>query len=61
MAKAIPMTPRFNPIAKINEKINLPKTVEAMETTIVYLTSPAARSPFDNGPENGKATVLKTL
>ncbi len=44
------MTPILNPKAKINEKINLPNTVDAIETIIVYLTSPAALKPLDNGP-----------
>ena len=52
IASAIPITPIFNPKAKINEKIKRPNTVEAMDTIIVYFTSPAALNPLDNGPEN---------
>ncbi len=61
IANAIPITPRFIYTANIIENTNLPNTVEAIETIIVNLTSPVALKPLLNGPENGKATVLKIL
>ena len=61
IAKAIPITPILKYIAKLIENINLPKTVDAIETIIVYFTSPVALSPLLSGPENGNATVLNML
>lgn len=61
IAKAMPITPKFKYIAKIMDKINLPNTVEAIDTIIVNFISPAALKPLLNGPENGKATVLNKL
>ena len=60
IAKAIPITPRFNVIPNIIESIPLTMTVLKIDIIVVYLTSPVARNPLESGPENGKAIVLNS-
>ena len=48
-------------MANIIEKMSRAKTVEAIDTIIVNLTSPAALKPVQSVPENGNATVLNRL
>ena len=61
MAAAMPTTPQFRTTASRMENASRPPMVEAMDTTMVNLISPAARRPLESGPDMGKATVLNTL
>ena len=61
IAAAMPITPQFKPMASSTENTSRPPMVDAMETIIVNLMSPAARRPLESGPDMGKATVLNTL
>lgn len=53
IASAMPVTPRSRQIPNSTENTTLQPIVEKMLTYIVYLTSPAARSPFASAPEKG--------
>ena len=61
IANAIPMTPRFIHIPNTTDSATLKMTVEKTERYIVYLTSPAALSPFENGEEIGNTNALNKL
>lgn len=58
---ATPITPQPSHKPNNAEKNNLAATVKTIETIMVNLTSPAARSPFPREPANGNAKPLKIL
>lgn len=61
MPIATPITPKFSQSPNKAENNKRAAIVSVIETIIVNLTSPAARSPFSREPANGYANPLKIL